>query len=197
MKIFGITGDCPALKLVLNFVGHGGYWCCWLCYLKGVHDGGKRQYRCELPIEYRTSSLFMKKSLQAERENRPVLGHYGVSPLHKILDVPLPQSIIIDYLHATLLGHAKAITLAIYNQLKPGQRSRVDVELKNQSFPHFFNRKMRAIGDFGHVKASEVRNLLLYGLIPIFQEYLSIQQTSHLALFRLFDTSLSLRFIIR
>ncbi|CAF1026745.1 unnamed protein product [Didymodactylos carnosus] len=50
LKIYGITGDCPALKLILNFTGHGRYYCCWFCYLKGEHIGGKRQYRHEQEV---------------------------------------------------------------------------------------------------------------------------------------------------
>ena len=118
MKIVGITGDCPALKLALNFVGHGGYWCCWLCYIKGIHTNGRRQYPYETPIQYRHPKEYLNESFQAEQGNLNVYGHYGVSILHKILDIPLPHSITIDYLHSTLLGHGKAIILAIYNKLK-------------------------------------------------------------------------------
>ena len=40
--IYGVTGDCPALKKILNFIGHNGYDCCWFCYVHGQHVGGKR-----------------------------------------------------------------------------------------------------------------------------------------------------------
>ena len=183
LKIFAITGDCPALKSILKFVGHGGYWCCWMCYLKGVHDNGKRQYRYEASIEYRSTRVYSKQSSQAEQEGRSIFGHHGVSPLHSILDNPLPRSIIIDYLHATLLGHGKRMILTIYDQLKPSQRSIIDFQLKNQPCPHFCNRRMRAVSDFAHVKATEIRNTLFYGLLPVLQEHLSIQQLSHLALY--------------
>jgi hypothetical protein len=183
LKIFAVTGDCPALKSVLKFIGHGGYWCCWVCYLRGVHDGGKRQYRYESPIELRATDVYFKESCQAEQDGQPVFGHRGISPLHRILDIPLPQSIIIDYVHATLLGHGKTIISAIYAKLKPVQRSIVDLELKGQPFPHFFNRKIRPISDFGFVKATEVRNILFYGLLPCLQQHLCIQRLSHMALF--------------
>jgi hypothetical protein len=42
---------------------------------------------------------------------------------------------------------------------------------------------MRAIGDFAYVKATEIRNTLFYGLLPVLQEQLSIQQLSHSALY--------------
>ena len=115
LKIFAITGDYPVLKSILKFVGHGGYWCCWMCYLKGVHDNGKRQYRYEASIEYRSTRVYSKQSSQAEQEGCSIFGHHGVSPLHAILDNPLPRSIIIDYLHATLLGHGKRMILTTSN----------------------------------------------------------------------------------
>ena len=154
-----------------------------MCHLRGVHDNGKRQYRYEASIEYRSTRLYSKQSSQAEREGRSIFGHHGVSPLHTILDNPLPRSIIIDYMHATLLGHGKRMILTIYDQVKPSQRSMIDFQLKNQPCPHFFNRRMRAISDFAHVKATEIRNTLFYGLLPVLQEHLSIQQLSHLALY--------------
>ncbi|CAF1229501.1 unnamed protein product, partial [Didymodactylos carnosus] len=116
LTFFGVTGDCPAIKVILDFVGHGGYWCCWICYLKDIHVDNKRQYRCELPIKHRHSEKYLQGSIQPVQENRDIFGHRGVSVLHKILDTPLPECIIIDYLHCTLLDHAKAIIKAIYHQ---------------------------------------------------------------------------------
>ncbi len=178
-----MTGDCPAIRLVLDFIGHGGYFCCWICYLSGVHVGNKRQYFCKLPIKYRNAEEYLKESIQSLKEDRDINGHRGVSILHKILDIQLPDCIIIDYLHCTLLGHAKAVIKAIYRQLKPDQRILIDVKLKQQQFPHFFGRRTRPISDFARVKATEIKNLLLYTLLPVLQDYLPLEQLSHLALF--------------
>lgn len=183
LKCFAVTGDCPALRLALDFVGHGGYSCCWLCYLTGVHVGNKRQYYCELPIKHRDPEGYLQESTQASIEGRGINGHRGVSILHEILDTKLPEGIIIDYLHCTLLGHAKAIIKAIYRQLKPNQRISIDTQIKEQNFPHFFGRKTRPIVDFAHVKATEIKNLLLYTLLPLLHVYLPLEQLSHLALF--------------
>ncbi|CAF2184400.1 unnamed protein product [Rotaria magnacalcarata] len=183
LKCFAVTGDCPAIRLILNFISHGGYWCCWLCYLKGVHVVNKRQYRCKLPIKYRHPEKYLQESVQATQENRDIFGHRGVSILHTILDTRLPECIIIDYLHCTLLGHAKTIIKDIYHQLNPDQRRLIDIKLKQQRFPHFFSRKIRPINDFAHVKATEIKNLLLYILLPVLQDYLMIEQLAHLALF--------------
>ncbi|CAF4887806.1 unnamed protein product, partial [Rotaria magnacalcarata] len=183
LKIYGITGDCPALKLILNFISHNGYYCCWLCYVPGEHIGSKRQYKIELPMIMRNKSAYEDESNLAEENNINVYGHLGVSVLSPILDIPLPDAVIIDYLHVTLLGHGKALISNLYYTLKPIHRLEVDNRLKRQNFPHYFNRKMRPISNFGFVKATEIKNILFYGLLPIFQLYLPIEKFSHLALF--------------
>lgn len=183
LKIFALTGDCPALKLALSFIGHGGYYCCWLCYIRGEHKNGKRQYEFEFPIVMRDRITYQEESHIAEREGINVYGHLGVSILSPILDIPLPDAIIIDYLHVTLLGHSKALILNIFHSLKPIERVAVDSFFKKQNFPNHFNRKIRPISNFGFVKATELKNILFYVALPIFQLYLSIEQLSHLSLF--------------
>ncbi|CAF4860361.1 unnamed protein product, partial [Rotaria sp. Silwood1] len=34
IKFLSITGDSPALSKILNFIGHGGYYCCNFCYTR-------------------------------------------------------------------------------------------------------------------------------------------------------------------
>ncbi|CAF4012453.1 unnamed protein product, partial [Rotaria magnacalcarata] len=183
LKIFAITGDCPALKLVLKFTSHVGYYCCWLCYIRGRHVGGKRQYEFKLPMIMRDRDAYEEESRLAEQKQINVYGHLGLSVLSSVLDIPLPDAIIIDYLHVTLLGHAKALILNIFHSFAPNERLEVDNWFKMQIFPHYFNRKIKPISKFGFVKATEVKNILFYAALPVFQLYLSIEQLSHLALF--------------
>ncbi|CAF1306540.1 unnamed protein product, partial [Didymodactylos carnosus] len=159
IKFYGIIGDCPALKLILNFIGHTGYYCCFLCYIRGTHIMNKRQYFFQQPLMLRGTTSYLEESRKAERNRTNEFGHLGTNILEEILDVPLPQAIIIDYLHVTLLRHTKAIVTELYALLKPAERQRLDISLKQQRFPHFFNRKMRAIKDLSYVKATELRNI--------------------------------------
>ncbi|CAF1217951.1 unnamed protein product [Adineta steineri] len=56
-----IGDDCPALKLILEFIGHADYFCCFYCYIKGVHVGGfggKRQYYYEDGIIFRDEQTY-------------------------------------------------------------------------------------------------------------------------------------------
>jgi hypothetical protein len=110
-------------------------------------------------------------------------GHLGTSVLTDILDVPLPHAIMIDYLHVTLLRHTKTMIQELYSRLKPCQREQVDVRLNQQTFPHFFNRRMRPLKDLSFVKATELRNILFYALIPIFLEYFPINRMAHICLY--------------
>ncbi|CAF1092675.1 unnamed protein product, partial [Didymodactylos carnosus] len=202
IKFYGIIGDCPALKLILNFIGHTGYYCCFLCYIRGTHIMNKRQYFFQQPLMLRGTTSYLEESRKAERNRTNEFGHLGTNILEEILDVPLPQAIIIDYLHVTLLRHTKAIVTELYALLKPAERQRLDISLKQQRFPHFFNRKMRAIKDLSYVKATELRNMLLYGLLPNFYLFLSLETIAHFALYvcgirllhgkRVFDTKTSM-----
>ncbi len=182
---YGVIGDCPALSLIANFVGHGGYHCCWYCFNKGYHDRRcrKRQYPLLQNTKLRDSQSFYIHAKKAEDTGKKVFGHKGGSILDKILDVPLPISLICDYQHVTLLRHFRVMVKATSSSLDPHVRKHIDVKLRTQAFPHFFNRKMRGIEDFSYIKATELRNLLLYGFLPHFYAVLPVDQAAHISLF--------------
>jgi hypothetical protein len=155
----------------------------------------------------RSAEQYSKLSNRAERTKKNVYGHFGKSVIEGLLDVPLPDAIVLDYLHVTLLGHAKVVTLAIYNQLRPAQRKQLNIDLNKQKFPRkqlnvtffflyliaqfifhlilldFCNRKIKSIDNFAFVKGTEVRNLLFYGLLPHLNSLLPIDQYAHLAMY--------------
>ncbi|CAF2156524.1 unnamed protein product [Rotaria magnacalcarata] len=170
------------MKLVLNHIGHNGYYSCWYCKVSGIHTLNKRQYHFEEVPIMRTVDTYMSESAEAEKTGENIHGHLGTSILHQILDVPLPQSIIMDYMHITLLRHARCVVLQLYASIKPKQRIELDNILRHQRFPHTFNRKMRGIKDT-HIKATEMKNLLFYGLLPSFYSYIAIEKVAHITLF--------------
>ncbi len=152
---YSIVGDCPALKLVLEFKGHNGYYCCFYCYIEGVHvggRGGKRQYYYDDDILLRDIKNYESESIEAAETSSAVFGHFGRSILHDLLDIPLPYSIIADYLHVSLLRHTRGIVKQIYSSLSPSQRTEFDARLRAQNFPHFFNRKLRPVRDLSFIK---------------------------------------------
>ena len=183
LKVYGITGDCPALKKILNFIGHNGYDCCWFCRIHGQHEGAKRQYHYRRPIQLRSRRTYLNESTEAHRTKSRVNGHLGRSVIQDLVDLPLPDSIVIDYLHVTLLGHFKTISIDIYNRLTPLQRTIFNEQLKRQRFPNFFTRKTRSFTEFSYFKGVEFRNLLFYGVLPGLQSLIPLDKLAHLALY--------------
>ncbi|CAF4566660.1 unnamed protein product, partial [Didymodactylos carnosus] len=182
---YGVIGDCPALKMILNMIEHTGYYCCFYCKLKDHHDRRyrKRQYPYVEPVILRDEKSVFSDSRTAEAKGKNTFGHLGRSILQDILDVPLPKAVLCDYTHVTLLRHFKDVVKTVSFSLSPAVRKRIDYELRQQAFPHFFNRKLRGIEDFSHIKASELKNLLLYGFLPHFFTFLRVEQAAFIGLF--------------
>jgi hypothetical protein len=150
--------------------------------LRGVHRNNKRQFPYDPAIAARTPNEFAIDS-QIALTSGNERGHLGPSVLLNTLDCELPYSILIDYAHTTLLRHGKLILSEIYSRLRPADRAELDEQLASQAFPHFFHRKLHRLSDLSFVKATEVRNLLFYALIPRFVSRLPIDLVAHVALF--------------
>ncbi|CAF4869588.1 unnamed protein product [Rotaria socialis] len=109
IKFLSVTGDSPALRNILNFIGHGGYYCCNFCYIRGLHIDRKRQYFYKNKFILRDCVKYYKQTEKAEKSKQNCFGHKGHSILQDILDTRLPEAILIDYQHASLLRHTKTI----------------------------------------------------------------------------------------
>lgn len=158
----------------------------------------KRQYYFQKSFRMRNASEYLLESETAEVQRVNINGRLGLSVLQKILDVALPKSILIDYMHVCLLRHTRAIVTQMYYRLKPAERLELDNQLRRQRFPHTFSRKMRPILDT-HIKlsiylshsqkmflfsrATEWRNLLFYGLLPSILSYIDPLAGAHLSLY--------------
>ncbi|CAF3985987.1 unnamed protein product [Rotaria magnacalcarata] len=154
LKVYGVIADCPAMSLILNHISHVG-----------------------------NALNFSSDSVKAQRLQTNIRGRLGISILDQILDIPLPKGIIADYLHVTLLRHAKTVCLYIYKKfMKPKDRFILNEKMAAQRFPHFFQRTIRKLDEKGH-KASEMRNLFLYCLLPMVRNLLKSDQAAHLGLF--------------
>ena len=182
LKALAVIGDCPALKIALNFIGHNGYNCCFFCYIRGTPHGEKRQYPYEHTCRMRSADQFCHDAATAARCGRNEQGHLGVSAFSRLLDIQLPSSVLIDYAHVTLLRHAKSIFLDLYQRLRPADRQDCDAALSEQAFLHFFHRRMKPFSEFSFVKATEVRNILFYGFLPICHRRFSVDIIGHFCL---------------
>lgn len=185
VRFLSIVGDCPALKLVLNFIGHQGYYCCFFCRIRGEHIPHlhKRQYFYQDDWELRDSKSFAEQAIAASSTGTNVNGHLGVSVLNDLIDTPLPGAIMIDYLHVALLRHAKALFSVLHQRLKPGERKALDEKFRNQPMPHFFHRKLRPLSDLAYAKGTELKNNLFYAVLPFFVDRLPMEMSAHLSLY--------------
>ena len=144
--------------------------------MRGVHVGNKRQYYFEERIEFRSALEYKYYSKQASLEQKNLFGHLGASPLFDILDNPLPHSIVIDYMHVSLLRHTRTVIQYLYHKvLKPKQRNELDELFRRQAFPHCFNRRLRPVKEFSFCKCvSEPVRIFMYSHIISF--FCSIEQ---------------------
>ena len=69
--LYGVIGDCPAIKLILNMVGHTSYYCCFYCYTKCIHskEARIRQYPYSLRTQQRTKDSFLINSKVQTMQN--------------------------------------------------------------------------------------------------------------------------------
>ncbi|CAF2789815.1 unnamed protein product [Rotaria sp. Silwood2] len=147
----GVICDCPAMKLILNHIGNNGYYSCWYCKISGIHISNKRQYYFEEAPIMRTIDSYVNESMKAEETRENINGHLGMSILHQILDIRLPDSIMMDYMHITLLRHTRVVAQQLYSSLTRQERTELDNRIRLQQFPHTFHRKMRPISGT-HIK---------------------------------------------
>ena len=137
-----------------------GYYCCFFCYIKGVHskEAHNRQYPCCLQTQQRIQDTFLINGENVEKTSLNIFGHLGVSVLQEVIDISLPSLVLIDYAHVTLLRHFHDVLRTISSSLSPAIREKIDISLRTQQFPHTFGRKLRGIDELSYIKTVELRN---------------------------------------
>ena len=138
LNVLALTGDCPAISLLLNFINHNGHYSCWFCFIDSVYVSRKRQFPHQ-QVVLRTNDDYRRLSKKGEKSNKHVFGHFGRSIITELLDTPLPNGIIPDYLHVTLLGHSKNLVLSIYHRMRPQERKEFNDRLVHQKFPRMLS----------------------------------------------------------
>ena len=112
-----LTMDLQARAYVLNMTQHNGEYGCFFCEQPGeMEKKGKGRVRCypneEVPSVKRTDeSLKIAASQAAETQTR-VKGLYGRSVFMCLSYLSLVSSIVIDYMHGTLLGVTKNFSVS-------------------------------------------------------------------------------------
>jgi hypothetical protein len=93
VKVEKFVCDAPARAFMKQIKGHGGYYSCERCCVKGTYNNGMSYNSLDAPI--RTDETFANKE-QPEH-------HTGTSPLVEI-NISMVSSFVLDYMHLVLLG---------------------------------------------------------------------------------------------
>uniref|UniRef100_A0A2S2NV11 Transposase domain-containing protein n=1 Tax=Schizaphis graminum TaxID=13262 RepID=A0A2S2NV11_SCHGA len=158
VKILGFVCDAPAKKDILGIKGHGGYYSCTRCTVRGTTLNNKRVFT-DINCPTRTSDDFIN----------------WIDPNYRLVDtclVKIPgidfvHSIILDIMHLVYLGVMRTMLLTWYDGDLPFKLSRLLVQrisdfMCSARLPVEFVRKPRELKYLLRWKAVEYRSFLLY-----------------------------------
>ena len=183
--------DAPERALLLNMNKFNGKFGCIMCMQSGENlnkskrgNNQKFLYHAE-QIKVRTKSRYIQQVSEAISKNICFEGIKGATHLSKWLH--LPTSIIIDYMHASLLGttkHMLNIWLSASNCKKEFYLGRkitdIDEILLQVKYPIEFPREQRSLAQhLNYFKASEYRNFIFYTGIAVLIHALPLDYYVH------------------
>ncbi|XP_029176727.1 uncharacterized protein LOC114944839 [Nylanderia fulva] len=154
--------DTPARAFIKRCKGHGGFFACERCEIKGKTVQGKRVYKGIHYIE-RTDESFRNKQQLKNHSTKEV------SPLLNIIGLDIVKSVVLDSMHLLCLGVSKYL---LQEFLHGDRHHRIDLRnvtlLQNllnsisRDIPMEFQRKKFDLLDIGNWKATQFRFFLLY-----------------------------------
>ena len=168
---------------------YNGYNSCTYCLDAGEHVSGRHIFPPESEHEDRTASYIEECAVDAEASGNPVCGVKGRSVLSAHIDIP--QSVVIDYMHAILEGVTETLLSACLDSKHsacrfflghPAATKEIDKRLHWIKPPYEFHRTPRSITSFKYWKASEFRAWLLYYSLPVLSDLLPPDYIYHLSL---------------
>jgi hypothetical protein len=167
VKLNKIMLDAPAKSYVLNTIGHNGYYSCPKCEVEGTYIENKMSfYNINAPL--RTNESFRKKSNEEHH-------HPGSTIIEELDYFDMVNDVVIDYMHAVLLGVTKKLLKMWFIETGKYKLSNVDknkaskvIESINVNIPNEFQRSLRDLNFISHFKATECRQFLLFhGIIAL------------------------------
>lgn len=158
IKIVGFVCDAPAKKDLLGIKGHGGYFSCTKCTVRGSTVSHKRVFT-DLNCTARTHEDFIN---WADSNYR-----LRYTALIRIPEINFVNSIILDPMHLIYLGVMQTMLTTWYQGEIPYKLSRQLIQkisdfMEIQNLPEEFVRKPRALKYLLRWKATEFRSFLLY-----------------------------------
>ncbi|XP_057335100.1 uncharacterized protein LOC130673902 [Microplitis mediator] len=175
VSIKGFNCDRPARSFVKCIKGHGGYWACERCEVKGQRVKGRTIYpisqdQCVL----RTNDSFRNQSNEGH--------HTGTSPLLQITpQIDMVRDFVLDSMHLVFLGIVKKILDYWLNsniktvKLRKNMKDLLTNLLQQIKYqvPQDFQRTTRSLDNIAKFKATELQFILLYAGPVIFKKVLS------------------------
>lgn len=186
------TMDLQARAYVTGMTQHNGEYGCLYCEEPGaVVASGAGNCRSYIqqgePAPRRTDQNVKQHAKLAHESGQRHRGFVGLSVLQYLPYFSMIKSIVIDYMHGTLLGITKKLVELWFDQKHSGTSyyigqniSEIDRILKSVQPPYLIHRLPRILsGTFQHWKASELRNWLLFYAVPCLEEYLPMLYLKH------------------
>lgn len=181
VKIKAFICDRPARAFLKCIKGHGGYFACERCCVRGEYVANRVIYPIE-NLQLRTDESFRE---QQNREH-----HHALSPLLKINPpIDLIRSFTLDSMHLVYLGVMKKL---LHYWLHGDVNIRMGYNAKSQltqllvllqkQIPQEFQRTTRSLAEVERFKATEFQFLILYAAPVIFSKTLSARAHKNLLL---------------
>ncbi|KAJ8319715.1 hypothetical protein KUTeg_002736 [Tegillarca granosa] len=179
------TMDLQARAYVLMMTHHNGLYGCLYCLEPGeVVKSGKGTCRSyinrEQPTPARSDESARNCAQIARQSGKRTEGFLGESVLWYLSYFSVTNSVVIDYMHGTLLGVCKKLLELWFDKSYSSETfnittkvDEVDKILKNIKPPYTIHRKPRVLkSTFSNWKASEHRNWLLFYSLPCLKDRL-------------------------
>lgn len=185
IEIIGFICDTPARSFIKCCKGHGGFYSCERCEVRGLSvknskGNKKRIYTC-LNSKLRTKTSFKKNQKQH---------HKGTSPLLKIPRLDLVRQVFLDPMHLLYLGLQKLVMnkwifeKKLYCTINVSQKIHLQKLLENlTNVPDEFQRKIFDLNDFANWKATQFRFFLHYATPVFLRKILKENVYQHYLLF--------------
>lgn len=183
LRVRCVIADAPERAFFLNIKTHTGYLSCHKCKIKGFFST-RRVCFPGVANELRTDEEFFNKIDQSHhRSQQPLI-------FESIPDFGCVTNVIIDYMHAVLLGVTKKLLLFWTTEkkasfsLRKNEISKISQRITNiGQLLNEFARKPRELIYLRRYKATELRQLLLYTLPVITKGILKPKFYNHFMLF--------------
>lgn len=195
-----VIADWPMRSYLKRIKGHSGYWSCERCVQKGVscdinssRSKKKKQKKTiqflELNAPPRTDEDFLTYCQSDNCLDEHINSLHDLSPLHK-LNFPMVSGFVLEPMHTFYAGCVGGRLKGIAGKKSEGklsssQLAKVDQRLALLKLckPFEFDRHVRSLSQcVKKYKHHEIRDMLMYILIPVFSGILQADKLENLLL---------------